>query len=121
MTLNELLEKLEEVNIDNYNRDTDELYRDIINNVIDYENDSQDFSLEYLYEDIITYDTAEEIAKMELDKGGLIRLYYFLGDANLNNTLFRIDGYGNLEDVDRNDLRYLKQDIIDEIKNKMDT
>ena len=121
MTLNELLEKLEEINIDNYNKDTEELYRDIINNVIDYENDNQDFDLEYIYEDIIDYDTAEEIAKSELDKGGLIRLYYFLGDANLNNSIFHIDGYGNLEDFDREDVRYLKEELIDEIKRKMDT
>ena len=121
MTLNELLEKLEEVDIDNYNKDTEELYTDIINNVIDYENHSQDFDLEYLYEDIIDYDTAEEIAKSELNNGGLIRLYYFLGDANLNNNMFRINGYGNLEDFDRFDLRDLKQALIDEIKNKLDT
>ena len=119
--MQELLNKIEQINLDDYSKDIDELYCDIYNAIIDYENESQDFSLEYLYEDIITYETAEEIAKMELDKGGLIRLYYFLGDANLNNTLFRIDGYGNLEDFDRNDLRDLKQNINKEKKNKLDT
>jgi hypothetical protein len=81
-------------------------------------NDSQDFSLEYLFEDFIDYDLAEEIAKQELERGGLIRLYYYLGSANLNNSLFRIDGYGNLTNVYKEDLEYLKEQILEELEGK---
>jgi hypothetical protein len=112
----ELIDKLEEYNIDNYYKDLDEIYNDLYNLVIDYMNESQDWSLEYLFEDFIDYSFAEERAKYELENGGLIRLYYFLGDANLNNSLFRIDGYGNLEDINRDDLKTLKEEILDELK-----
>ena len=79
-------------------------------------NETQDFNLEYLFEDWIDYELAEEIAKRELEDGGLIRLYYYLGNANLNNSLFRINGYGNLEDIDIDDLRELKSDILKELE-----
>ena len=104
--------------IKNYNigYDLDNAYIDIYNACIDYMNDSKDWNLEYLFEDYVTYDTAEEIAKQEIEKGGLIRLYYFLGDANLNNSLFRIDGYGNLTDVYQDDLEYLKEEILERLE-----
>ena len=113
MTKIELKEYLE-----NYSKtyDIEEDYRNIYNACIDYMNDTQDFSLEYIFENIIDYDLAEEIAKNEIDNGGLIRLYYFLGDANLNNSIFKINGYGNLEDFISYDLDLL----IDELLNNLE-
>ena len=80
-------------------------------------------NLSWLYsqkntDDILDYDTAELIAKRELETGGLVRLYYFLGDANCCNDIFRINGYGNLEDFTRQDVRELKQMILDELKDE---
>ena len=99
--------------VENYSLtyDYEEDYCNLYNACIDYMNDTQDWCLEEVFNDYITYDTAEEIAKRELEKGGLIRLYYFLGNANLENDMFRIDGYGNLTDFTSNDL----ETIIDEI------
>lgn len=116
MTLQELRNAIESIEI---TYDYDETYSKLYNTVIDYMNDSQDFSFEYLFEDFIDYDFAEEMARHELDEGGLIRLYYFLGDCNLNNSLFRIDGYGNLTDVDKSDLDYLKEEILDAIDEEL--
>ena len=72
-----------------------------------------------MFEDIIDYEIAEEQAKYELENGGLIRLYYFLGNANLNNDIFRIDGYGNLQDIELSDLDYLKEEILNIIEEKL--
>lgn len=117
MTLEELKEKVESIEI---NYDYEEVYNSLYNAVIDYMNDSQDFDLESLFNDIVDYDTAEEIAKHELKDGGLVRLYYFLGDANCNNNLFIIDGYGNLRDLELNDLECLKEDLLDAINDKLE-
>ena len=117
MTLEELKEKVESVEI-NYDYET--AYNSLYNAVIDYMNDSQDFDLESLFNDIVDYDTAEEIAKHELENGGLVRLYYFLGDANCNNDLFIIDGYGNLRDLEHSDLECLKEDLLDAINDKLE-
>ena len=97
-----------------YEKDYDEIY----NACIDYMNESQDFSIEELFYDIITYDTAEEYAKHELETGGLLRLYYFLGDANFNNEIFRIDGYGNLTNAYKDDLEDLISEIIERLENE---
>lgn len=112
-TLQELKKEIENIDI---TYDYEETYNQLYNTVIDYENDTQTWDFEYIFEDIIDYDTAEEIAKQELENGGLVRLYYFLGNANLNNELFKINGYENLEDVTNDDLEYIKNEILDNIE-----
>lgn len=101
--------------------DYEESYTNLYNTVIDYMNEEQSFDFEYLFEDIISYDLAEERAKYELENGGLVRLYYFLGDANFNNDLFRINGYGNLEDINKDDLEFLKEQLLDAINEKLES
>lgn len=114
--LKELKERIENVEI-NYNYE--ESYTNLYNTVIDYMNDIQDFDLEYLFEDFIDYETAEEIAKNELNNGGLLRLNYYLGDTNLNDEIFKLDGYGNLENITIDDLNNLKDEIIENINDKL--
>ena len=111
--LKEFKQKIENIDI---TYDYEETYNNLYNAYIDYENETNDYNFEYLFEDIINYDMAEERARDELDQGGLIRLYYFLGDANLNRDLFRVDGYGNLTDIEIEDLKNLKQEILDKIE-----
>ena len=112
-TLQELKKEIENIDI---TYDYEETYSKLYNTVIDYENDTQTWDFDYIFEDMIDYDTAEEMAKHELENGGLIRLYYFLGNANLNNTLFELDGYGNLEDITNDNLEYIKNEILDNIE-----
>lgn len=96
--------------------DYEEDFNSIYNACVDYMNDTQDWSIESCFENIITYDLAEDIARHELETGGLVRLYYFLGDANCNNDIFKIDGYGNLTDCHKDDLEFMIQDIIDRLE-----
>lgn len=114
--LSELKEKIESFEV---TYDYDESYTGLLNATIDYESETQDWDFEYLFEDFIDYELAEELAKKELEEGGLIRLYYFLGDANLNNNLFKIDGYGNLTDISKDDLDYIKEEILEIIEEKL--
>lgn len=114
--LRELKERIENIKID---YDYEESYTNLYNTVIDYMNDAQDFDLEYLFEDFIDYETAEEIAKNELNNGGLVRLSYYLGDTNLNDEIFKLDGYGNLENIDIDDLNNLKDEILENINDKL--
>lgn len=112
-TLQELKKEIENIDI---TYDYEETYAKLYNTVIDYENDTQTWDFEYIFEDIIDYETAEEIAKQELENGGLVRLYYFLGNAKLNNELFKLNGYRNLEDITNDDLEYIKNEILDNIE-----
>lgn len=78
-------------------------------------NNTQDFGLEYLFEDFITYDYAEDIAKREIKEYGLARLKCFIGDTTFSefDNIFKIDAYGNLENVYKEDLELLKESILD--------
>ena len=114
--LKEVKERIENIKI-SYNYE--ESYTNLYNTVIDYMNDTQDFDLEYLFEDFIDYETAEEIARNELNNGGLIRLRCYLGDANLNDEIFKLDGYGNLENITIDDLNNLKDEILENINTKL--
>lgn len=113
MKKEQLKEIIENIDI-TYNYE--ETYTNLYNAVIDYMNDTQDFELDYLFEDFIDYNFAEEQAKYELEQGGLVRLWYFLGNANLNYDLFRINGYGNLENIEKDDLEYLKSEILNNLE-----
>ena len=114
--LKKLKERVENIEI---TYDYEEVYCDLKNAVIDYMNDTQDWDFETVGEDIIDYDFAEEQAKSELENGGLLRLYCYLGDANLNSDLFKINGYGNLESVYKEDLQNMKEEMLDMINDKM--
>ena len=114
--LKKLKERVESIEI---TYDYEEVYCDLKNAVIDYMNDTQDWDFETVGEDIIDYDFAEEQAKSELENGGLLRLYCYLGDANLNSDLFKINGYGNLESVYKEDLQNMKEEMLDMINDKM--
>ena len=114
--MKELLKEFKQIENIEITYDYEEVYSNLYNTCIDYMNETQNWDFEYLFEDIIDYDFAEERAKYELEQGGLIRLYYYLGDANLNNSIFRIDGYGNLSDIHKEDLEYLKQEILERIE-----
>lgn len=115
--LKELKERIENIEV---TYDYEQVYCDLINATIDYQNETQNWIFEDLFQDFVDYEIAEDIAKHELDNGGLIRLYYFLGSANLNNSIFRIDAYGNLEDVDKDDLQCLKDDILQVIEDNLE-
>lgn len=111
--LEEFKQKIENIEI---TYDYEETYSNLYNTCIDYMNESQNGDFEYLFDEIIDYDMAEERARYELNEGGLVRLYYFLGDANCNNDIFKIDGYGNLTDIHKEDLEDLKQEILEKIE-----
>ena len=121
MDLKELKNKIEEIKI-TYDYDYEEIYSNLYNTCIDYMNETQDFDLDYLFEEFINYEEVEERAKYELENNGLMRLQYFLGDTTFYmQNLFRINAYGNLENVTRKDLEILKEELIDNIDNKLES
>ena len=78
--LKELKEKIENIKI---GYDYEENYRELYNTITDYMNDTQDFDLEYLFEDFIDYETAEEIAKKRTRKGWINKIILFFGRCEL--------------------------------------
>ncbi len=99
----------------NYNLsyDYEKDYTNIYNACIDYMNSTQDFKIEEVFYNFIDYEMAEEIAKNRITEGGLASLHCFIDGVNLNEELFKLDGYENLENVTKEDLRDLIDDIIE--------
>ena len=119
MDLKELKDKIEKIEI---TYDYDETYSNLYNTCIEYMNETQDFDLDYLFEEFINYEEAEERTKYELENYGLERLTYFLGDVSFYMAnLFRINGYGNLENITKEDLEMLKEDLINCINDKLES
>lgn len=119
MTKKDLLETLKNETIEKNNYDLIDYYTGIYNACVDYGNETQDWQFDDFFNDFVDYDTCEMLAKQTLEQDGLIRLYYFLGDANFNNNLFRINGYGNLVDIYTSDIDDLKDSIIYELENQL--
>lgn len=95
-----------------YNISVAEAYNSLYNACMDY-----DYKLGDLFYDYIDEERAEEMAKHELESGGLARLYFFMGDVNFNTCeLYRLNGYGNLEEVRHGDI----EDLLDEAKNRIE-
>lgn len=109
----QLIKDIEAVEI-NYNLEN--TYNSMYNLFIDYWNNTQDFILEDYFNDYISNDTVEEIIKRDLEEGGLARLKYFIEGVDLNKNLYRLDGYGNLENITEEDLECLKYDLLNELK-----
>ena len=98
-------------------------YKELLNNLKgekwwEYLDDAIEALAEYDAEngglDIVSLDTAEEIAKHELDEGGLLRLKCFLDGVSLTEDYYYIDGYGNLQNITKDWVEMQLEDIIDQ-------
>lgn len=114
-SLKELRTNIEDIEV---TWDYEQTYNDLYNTCIEYQNNTQDYEvdLESPFEDIYSYDVIEDIAKSELERGGLVRLYYFMGNVNFDTQdVIRINAYGNCEEIHKDDLELLKENILDNI------
>jgi len=99
------------------NWDMEENYCNMINIMIDYDNQAQD--------DLYLYDTTRErvefIDEELLDylirdcDNDLGRLRCFIGDTYSAN-IYKLDGYGNLENVNKEDFEYCIDEAINDLQ-----
>lgn len=116
--LKELKDKIKDIEI---SYDYEDTYNKLYNACIDYMNETQNFFLDDLFDEYFSYDSVESIAKQELENGGLERLQCFLGDTNLYyRDIFKIDAYGNLSNIEKDDLECLKDSIIESINYELE-
>ena len=121
MDVRELYAKLQEYNYaETYPSDYDDVY----NLVNDYMYDTGDYDYEYLFNDFVDAEYIAEylkkILKEDDPEDALARIYYFLGDANfMANSLWKIDGYGNVADIAGDDVAYIIREILDDLEDKI--
>lgn len=95
----------------NYDQDISE----IKNKVIDYMNETQDFSLEetlYRFED---YDIVEDYVKSQISEWWLARIPYLCGDVKFEDDYYIINAYWNIENVEKWDVEDWLDEIIDQL------
>lgn len=101
----EFKKKIEEIEI-NYNYEY--VYNNLYYTCMNYDNS---YEFNKLFYNFINYDEAEEIVKNEV-----ARIVCFLRDIDWSQDIFKLDGYGNLQNVCKNDLKLLKEKILDKIE-----
>ena len=78
---------------------------------------NDDDILDYLYEQ--NYVTSEDEDRVISENSDSIdRLRYFIGDT-YSAEIYRLDGYGNLENVTGDDLQGLCDDLVKELKSQI--
>lgn len=117
----ETIKKLEEVK-NNLSYNNDKNYCDMINTLIDYDNEAQDNL--YLYDRIqeMTEFVDDEMLNNYLIKensDSISRLRYFINNTQ-DDDIYKLDGYGNLENVDKQDFEDCIDEAIDILKESLE-
>lgn len=100
---------------------TEENYTNLINMAIDYDNEAQDNL--YLYDTIqeLVNFVDEEIVQQLIEenaKYGISRLRYFI-NTTYDLDIYKLDGYGNLENVTDWDFEYCADECIKKLESEL--
>lgn len=110
-TKKSLISTLEEIKA-NLSRDLDSDLTKIYNTCIDYMNETQDWSIESVFEEYLSSDIVEDYLKHELDNWWIFRLYCAMWECRWNSDRYRLNAYWNLENVEKADLEYTIDEVI---------
>ena len=105
---------------DNLSYNYDENYTKLINTAVDYDNETNHYL--YLYDtirdtvDFVEYESLSyHIGKCDND---ISRLRFFIGDTR-GADLYKLNGYGNLENVDNDDFLMCIDACLDKLSNEL--
>lgn len=116
----ETIKKLEEVKGNLINQDDESNYCDMINTMIDYDNEAQDDL--YLYDrcremlDIVDDETLQYYLDYQFKNFGMERVPYIFANVNYSASIYKVNGYDNLENVNNDDFEYCIDEAIDTLK-----
>ena len=90
-------------------------YCDLINATINYQNDTQNWIFEYIFEDYIS----EADLKYLIQDKELWEIRNILENATTEADFFKIDAYGYAYNLEYSDLEYIKEEILSTIENEL--
>lgn len=114
--LKELKEKVENIEI---TYDYEQTYCDLINATIDYQNETQTWDFEWIFEDFIDDEILQYQVEYNLKEFGVWAVRNLLSGIKNENGVYRIDAYGYGYDIDYDDLKNIKEEILETIDNKL--
>lgn len=113
--LKELKERIEKIEI---GYDYEETYCDLINATIDYQNDTQDWAFEDIFNDYIDDEILEQAIEYNLKEHGVWAVKNLVQDINDECGIYKIDAYGYGHDITKEDLEDIKREILEIIEDK---
>ena len=112
--LKQLRKEIEEINI-TYN--LEETYCNLINATIDYQNETQTWDFEYIFEEYIDDEILKYQIEYNLKEFGVWAVRNLLDDIKEECDIYRIDAYGYGHDITKEDLEDIKEEILQVIDN----
>jgi len=114
--LKELKERIENIEI---GYDYEKTYCDLINATIDYQNDTQTWDFEGIFEEYIDDELLSDAVKDNLERFGVWAVRNLLDDIKDECGVYRIDAYGYGHDITDGDLKDIKEQILEIINDKL--
>lgn len=117
------IKKLEEIK-NNLSYDMEENYRNMVNTIIDYDNEAQDNL--YLYDTVqeliefVDDETLEYYIDYQIKTFGKDRYFYMFNNVTNVCGIYVVDAYGNLRDIEKDDIIYCIDEIIIKLKESME-
>ena len=112
--LEELKEKIENIEI---GYDYEQTYCDLINATIDYQNDTQTWDFEWIFEEFIDDEILKYQVEYNLKEFGVWAVRNLLDDIKDECGIYRVDAYGYGHDITSDDLQEIKDEILETIEN----
>lgn len=112
--LEDLKKQIENIEI---GYDLESTYCDLINATIDYQNDTQDWQFEEIFEDYIDDELLSYAVKDNLERFGVWAVKNLLDDIKDECGVYKIDVYSYGHDITSSDLEDIKEQILDTINN----
>jgi hypothetical protein len=119
----ETIERLEEIKDNLGTHCDDENYSDMINAMIDYDNEAQDDL--YLYDrtqelvEFMDDELLEQYVQEQLASYGVERVRCLLNNT-IGSSIYKLDAYGNLENVTDDDFICCIDNAIETLKNSLE-
>lgn len=110
--LEELRKQVENIEI---GYDLENTYCDLINATINYQNDTQDWQFEWIFEEYIDDETLKYMVENQLKELGVWAVINLLDDIKNECGIYKIDAYGYGHDITSSDLEDIKEQILDTI------
>lgn len=116
----ELLKLKENVENVTITYDFESAYYELLNLTIDYQNETQDWSFENIFEDYIDDEMLQYAVENNLKEYGIWAVKNLLDDINNETGIYKIDAYGYGSNITSDDLENIKEEILDTINDKLE-
>ena len=110
--LKELKKEIENIEI---SYDYEKTYCDLINATIDYQNETQTWDFENIFEEYIDDEILKYTIEYNLKEYGVWAVRNLLDDIKDECGVYKIDAYGYGHDITTDDLKEIKEQILETI------